>query len=134
MCLTPLRAQTTLGVTCRLRDQWFPFIEQSLEWPFEDQLLPAAIQERRHKDRVPPEALAYQLRETKSDNPDGRIFLPSTTYFAIASKRPAASRAALQNPGLPSRLSLAATLSHHTWLAADAKPGRGKAENFHLGS
>lgn len=49
------------------------FIAQSLVWPFNDLLEQAAIQDRRHNDYVPSEVLVYHLRQTKSDNSDGRF-------------------------------------------------------------
>lgn len=49
------------------------FIKRSLDWPFDELLSRAAIRNRRHEDYVPSEVLVYHLRQTKSDNSDGRF-------------------------------------------------------------
>ena len=49
------------------------FIRVSQEWPLDILLDKASVRDRRHNDYVPSEVLLYHLRQTKSDNADGRF-------------------------------------------------------------
>jgi len=73
MSIEPLRKRTGEGKLYTRRDETVAFIKSSLEWPFEELLKKAAIRDRRHADYVPSEVLIYHLRQTKSDNSDGRF-------------------------------------------------------------
>ncbi len=73
MCIEPLRKRTIGGVLYTRRDEIVAFIRLSLEWPFNELMDKAALRDRRHADYVPSEVLLYHLRQTKSDNADGRF-------------------------------------------------------------
>ena len=73
MTIEPLRKRKGSGELYTRRPPTIDFIEESLRWPFDDLLARAAIRDRRHDDYVPSEVLVYHLRQTKSDNTDGRF-------------------------------------------------------------
>jgi hypothetical protein len=73
MSIEPLRKRTTGGELYTRRAETVAFIKLSLEWVFEELLDRASIRDRRHNDYVPSEVLLYHLRQTKSDNSDGRF-------------------------------------------------------------
>ena len=73
MNIEPLRKRKGSGELYTRRPPTIDFIEESLRWPFDDLLERAAIRDRRHDDYVPSEVLVYHLRQTKSDNTDGRF-------------------------------------------------------------
>ena len=73
MCIEPLRKRTVSGKLYTRRDEISAFIRLSLDWPFDELLDKAAMRDRRHADYVPSEVLLYHLRQTKTDNADGRF-------------------------------------------------------------
>ena len=73
MNIKPLRKRKGSGELYTRRPPTIDFIAESLRWPFDDLLARAAIRDRRHDDYVPSEVLVYHLRQTKSDNTDGRF-------------------------------------------------------------
>ena len=68
-----LRKRKTSGEHYTRRPPIKQYIKKSLQWPFDDLLGRALIRDRRHSDYVPSEELVYHLRQTKSDNSDGRF-------------------------------------------------------------
>lgn len=73
MCIEPLRKRTSEGALYTRRLQILAFIKVSLERPFEELLEKAGRRDRRHAEYIPSEVLLYHLRQTKSDNSDGRF-------------------------------------------------------------
>lgn len=73
MRIEPLRKRKTSGELYTRRSPTTQFIEKSLQWPFDKLVERASIRDRRHSDYVPSEALVFYLRQTKSDNSDGRF-------------------------------------------------------------
>ncbi len=73
MDIDPLRKRSGSGEIYTRRPPVTELIKKSLQWPFEDLLDRAAIRHRHHSDYVPSEVLVYHLRQTKSDNSDGRF-------------------------------------------------------------
>ena len=73
MSIEPLRKRKTSGELYTRRSPTKQYIEKSLAWSLEDLLDRASIRDRRHSDYVPSEVLVYHLRQTKSDNSDGRF-------------------------------------------------------------
>lgn len=73
MHIDPLRRRKESGELYTRRSPVIDFICKSLDWPFDDFLRRAEIKDRRHSDYVPSEVLVYHLRQTKSDNSDGRF-------------------------------------------------------------
>ncbi len=73
MSIEPLRKRKTNGELYTRRSPTKQYIEKSLDWSFEDLLDRASIRDRRHSDYIPSEVLVYYLRQTKSDNSDGRF-------------------------------------------------------------
>lgn len=73
MNIEPLRKRKVSGEVYTRRTPTIQYIEKSLHWPFDDLLDRASIRDRRHSDYVPSEVLVYYLRQTKSDNSDGRF-------------------------------------------------------------
>ncbi|MCY4189730.1 MAG: hypothetical protein OXD42_00090, partial [Rhodospirillaceae bacterium] len=73
MTIDTLRKCTSSGKLYTRRAPTTDFINQSLEWPFEELLDRAAIKDRRHEHYVPSEVLVYHIRQTKSDNSDSRF-------------------------------------------------------------
>jgi len=73
MCIEPLRKRTGEGKLYTRRDDTVASIKLSLEWAFDELLDKAAIRDRRHTSYIPSEVLLYHLRQTKSDNADGRF-------------------------------------------------------------
>lgn len=73
MRIEPLRKRTANGELYTRRDEIVAFIRLSQEWPFNELLDKAAMRDRRHADYVPSKVLLYHLRQTKTDNADGRF-------------------------------------------------------------
>lgn len=73
MHINQLRKRKDSGELYTRRPPVTDFIEKSIDWPFDELLRRAAIRDRRHSDHVPAEVLVYHLRQTKSDNSDGRF-------------------------------------------------------------
>ncbi|WP_404406941.1 RNA polymerase sigma factor [Pelagibacterium halotolerans] len=73
MYIDPLRKCKESGELYTRRANIIDFICKSLDWPFDEFLRRAEIKDRRHSDYVPSEVLVYHLRQTKSDNSDGRF-------------------------------------------------------------
>ena len=73
MLISPLRKRKTTGELYTRRSPTTQFIESSLQWPFDELVHRASIRARRHSNYVPSEVLVYHLRQTKSDNSDGRF-------------------------------------------------------------
>ncbi len=73
MHIDPLRKQKESGELYTRRPPVTHFIEKSLDWPFDELLRRAGIKDRRHSHYVPSEVLVHHLRQTKSDNSDGRF-------------------------------------------------------------
>lgn len=73
MVTPPLKKRKTDGELYTRRSPTMQYIEKSLQWPFDELLDHASIRDRRHNDYVPSEVLVYYLRQTKSDNSDGRF-------------------------------------------------------------
>lgn len=73
MDIDPLRKRKTSGELYTRRSPIIQYIERCLHWTFDDLLDRASIRDRRHSDYVPSEVLVYHLRQTKSDNSDGRF-------------------------------------------------------------
>jgi len=69
----PLRKRSSNGELYFRRPSIVDFIKASLDWPFDELLNRATIRDRRHEEYVPSEVLVYHLRQTKSDNSDGRF-------------------------------------------------------------
>jgi hypothetical protein len=68
-----LRKRKITGELYTRRSPIEQYIAKSLQWRFDDLLDRASIRDRRHSDYVPSEVLVYHLRQTKSDNSDGRF-------------------------------------------------------------
>lgn len=73
MQIEPLRKRTVEGELYTRRPETVGFIKVSLEWPFDELLERSANRDRRHAEYIPSEVLLYYLRQTKSDNSDGRF-------------------------------------------------------------
>lgn len=73
MLITPLRKRKITGELYTRRSPTTQFIENSLQWPFDELVERASIRDRRHSEYVPSEVLVYHLRQTKLDNSDGRF-------------------------------------------------------------
>lgn len=73
MHIEPLRKRTRDGDLYTRREEIVVFIRRSLKWSFDDLMEKASVRNRRHSDYVPSEVLLYRLRQTKSDNADGRF-------------------------------------------------------------
>lgn len=73
MSIEPLRKRKTSGELYTRRSPTIQYIEKSLQWPFDELLNRASTRDRRHSEYVPSEVLVYYLRQTKSDNSDGRF-------------------------------------------------------------
>lgn len=73
MNIEPLRKHKTSGELYTRRAATLQYIETSFQWSFGDLLDKASIRDRRHRNYVPSEVLVYHLRQTKSDNSDGRF-------------------------------------------------------------
>lgn len=73
MSIEPLRKRKTSGELYMRRSPTIQYIEKSLQWPFDELLNRASTRDRRHSEYVPSEVLVYYLRQTKSDNSDGRF-------------------------------------------------------------
>jgi len=73
MCIEPLRKRTISGKLYTRRDEIIAFIRLSLDWAFDELLDKAAMRDRRHADYVPSEVLLYHLRQTKTENANGRF-------------------------------------------------------------
>lgn len=73
MFIEPLKKRTKEGNLYTRRSDTIDFIMVSLEWAFKELLEKAARRDRRHTEYVPSEVLLYHLRQTKSDNSDGRF-------------------------------------------------------------
>lgn len=73
MNIEPLRKRKTSGELYTRRLSTLHHIETTSRWSFDDLLDRASIRDRRHSDYVPSEVLVYHLRQTKSDNSDGRF-------------------------------------------------------------
>lgn len=71
--IEPLRKRMISGELYTRRSPIIDLIATSLAWPFDDLLYRAAIRDRRNDEYVPSEVLLYHLRQTKSDNSDGRF-------------------------------------------------------------
>ncbi|ABI76569.1 conserved hypothetical protein [Hyphomonas neptunium ATCC 15444] len=71
--VVPLRKHKVDGELYTRRSPTTQFIDKSLDWPFEDLIDRATIRDRSHSNYVPSEVLVYHLRQTKSDNSDGRF-------------------------------------------------------------
>ena len=93
MSIEPLRKRKTSGEIYTRRSPTKQYIEKSLAWSFEDLFGRASIRDRRHSDYVPSEVLIYYLRQTKSDNSDGRfIQLYDILRDRVAAACPRANR------------------------------------------
>ena len=73
MSIEPLRKRTRDGKLYTRQEDILEFIRLSQQWSFEELLDKASVRDRRHDDYVPSEVLLYHLRQTKSDNADGRF-------------------------------------------------------------
>ena len=73
MNIEPLQKRNTSGELYAQRSATLQYIETSSQWPFSDLHDRALIRDRRHSNYVPSEVLVYHLRQTKSDNSDGRF-------------------------------------------------------------
>ncbi|MFZ7093635.1 RNA polymerase sigma factor [Primorskyibacter sp. 2E233] len=73
MSIEPLRKRKISGEFYTRRPLIIEYIEMSLTWSFEELMDSAAIRDRRHSQYVPSEVLMFYLRQTKSDNADGRF-------------------------------------------------------------
>ncbi|MEL6244358.1 MAG: hypothetical protein AAFQ85_03325 [Pseudomonadota bacterium] len=73
MNIEPLQKRKTSGELYTRRSPTLQYIETSSHWSFSDLLDRASIRDRRHSNYVPSEVLVYHLRQTKSDNSDGRF-------------------------------------------------------------
>jgi hypothetical protein len=73
MHIDPLQKRKESGELYTRRPPVTHLIEKSLDWPFDELLRRAEIKDRRHSDYVPSEVLVHHLRQTKSDNSDGRF-------------------------------------------------------------
>lgn len=73
ICIEQLRKRKTSGELYTRRSPIIDLIATSLAWSFDDLLDRAAIRDRRNDKYVPSEVLIYHLRQTKSDNSDGRF-------------------------------------------------------------
>lgn len=71
--IEPLRKRKNSGELYTRRPPTLQFIEKSLQWSFDELADHASIRDRRHMGYVPSEVLVYHLRQTKSDNSDGRF-------------------------------------------------------------
>lgn len=96
MDIEPLRKRKTSGELYKRRSPTRQYIEKSLQWPFDDLLDRASIRDRRRSDYVPSEVLVYHLRQTKSDNSDGRF---SRLYNILRDRVEAACPRASRNVG-----------------------------------
>ncbi|WP_306046577.1 hypothetical protein [Nioella sp. MMSF_3534] len=73
MVVQPLKKRKIGGELYTRRPPTMQYIEKSVQWPFDELLNRASIRDRRHSEYVPSEVLVYYLRQTKSDNSDGRF-------------------------------------------------------------
>jgi hypothetical protein len=73
MNIEPLRKRKTTGELYARRSPTLQYIERSFQWPFSDLLDRAPIRDRRQSNYVPSEVIVYHLRQTKSNNSDGRF-------------------------------------------------------------
>ncbi len=73
MSIEPLRKRKISGELYTRRSPTIQYIEKSLHWSFDDLLDRASIRDRNRGEYVPSEVLVYYLRQTKSDNSDGRF-------------------------------------------------------------
>ena len=73
MGIEPLRKQKSDGATYKRPESVVAFIRTSLSWSFDQLLEHASVLDQRNSDYVPSEVLVYHLRQTKSDNSDGRF-------------------------------------------------------------
>jgi hypothetical protein len=71
--IEPLRKRKIGGDLYTRRSPIIGLIATSLTWSFDYLLGRAAIRDRRNDEYVPSEILVYHLRQTKSDNTDGRF-------------------------------------------------------------
>ncbi|WP_298820430.1 hypothetical protein [uncultured Roseibium sp.] len=71
--IEPLRKYTTSGELYTRRSLIIDLIIKTLSWSFDDFLERANIRDRRNDEYLPSEVLLYYLRQTKSDNADGRF-------------------------------------------------------------
>lgn len=96
MSIQPLRKRTKDGKLYTRREAVVGVIQKSLEWGFEDLLERASIRSRWHADYVPSEVLLYHLRQTKSDNTDGRF---QALYNVLIDRLEAAGPRAISRKG-----------------------------------
>lgn len=73
MNIDPLQKRKISGDLYTRRSITTKFIKESLDWSFDELIDRASIRDRRHSDYIPSEVLIYYLRQTKSDNADGRF-------------------------------------------------------------
>ena len=73
MTIEPLRKRKTSGELYTRRSPTIQYIQKCFDWSFDDLLDHASIRDRRRSNYVPSEVLVYHLRQTKSDNSDGRF-------------------------------------------------------------
>jgi len=73
MHIEPLKKRKSSGELYTRRTPVIEFIRMSFGWSFEELINRATIRDRRHSQYVPSEVLVYHLRQTKSDNSDGRF-------------------------------------------------------------
>ena len=73
MDIEPLRKRKINGELYIRRSPIMQYIEKSFHCSFSDLLDCASMRDRRHSNYVPSEVLVYHLRQTKSDNSDGRF-------------------------------------------------------------
>lgn len=73
MRVEPLRKRKASGGLYTRRSPIIDLVEKSLAWSFDDLLDRATIRDRCNDEYVPSEVLVYHLRQTKSDNSDGRF-------------------------------------------------------------
>ena len=71
--IEPLRKRKTSGELYTRRSPVIEQIVASFAWSFDDLLKRAAIRDRNSDQYLPSEMLVYYLRQTKSDNADGRF-------------------------------------------------------------
>lgn len=119
MHISPLRKRKATGELYTRRSPITQFIENSLQWPFDEIVHRASTRDRRHSKYVPSEVLVYHLRQTKSDNSDGRfIQLYNILRDRIEAACPRPNRRAGQEIHEDARLSEIrdATINHVTEL------------------
>lgn len=73
MDIEPLRKRNFIGELYTRRSPTLQYIEKNFHLSFDDLLNRASMRDRRHSEYVPSEVLVYYLRQTKSDNSDGRF-------------------------------------------------------------